>query len=216
MAWPIYGLTVNGVERQVKLGSTNFQGVVNRSNTFSCVVLSDPSAPYRPTLGHEAVLSENGTDIFGGYVDRTEEQGSDAQTLPDFETELVCVSYDALADRRFVTESFPAGTTLKSVLTTLEAYVTVYGASLNAGQVTGPSLTEDLSFDGELLRDVLNKLSELTGYLWAFAPDKTYSMYAVGSTPSPFDIIDTDLPAKYVGDIRVVRSREKYINRAVV
>ncbi len=216
MAAPVYILTINGTERKVKLGTLAFQGVVNGQNTFSCIVLSDPDAPYRPTLGHEVVLSEDGTDIFGGFIDRTEEQGDDGQTIPEFMTEIVCVSYDVIADRRFVTETFPAGTTLEGVLDVLEDYVTDYGASKNAGQVTGPALTEDLILAGERLRDVFNKLSELTGYLWAFAPDKTFSMFTVGADAAPFNIVDTDLPAKYVGDIRVVRSREKYVNRVIV
>lgn len=213
----VYILTVNSIERPLRLGSLSFQGVVNGRDVMSCSILSEEGA-YRPTLAHEVVLTEDGTPIFGGVIRMTEEEGADQQPIDTIATRITCDSFNVFAERRFVTETIPAGSTLKQALQILDDYLTDYGVTLDAGQVDGPTLDAAWEIYGTPLNTVLDTLSDRTDgtFVWEIDPSKTFRMFEVGTEASPFDIIDTDLPAKYVGDIMVSRSREKYVNRVIV
>lgn len=210
-----YILTIGAVERECRLGSLQLTPVLNGVDTMVCHILSLNGA-YRPALGAEVRLTEDGSPIFGGLIDRTEETGADGQPLDDIETRISCVGFNVLADRRFVTATFSAGQTLEQVITALHAdYLDAYGVTLDASQATGPTLPL-LEFDNELLSSVLNKLTTLTDWPWRIDADKEFGMFEPGTVAAPVGIADSDDPAHYFGDIRVTRSRDKYFNRVVV
>lgn len=209
-----YILTVEGTERPLRLDSLNYQAVINGRDVLNGTIISELGA-YRPSLGEDVLLSENGTDIFGGIIDRIEETGVDNQPIADIASEITCVAYNVYADRRFITETFVAGTTIASIAGTIVTnYLSDYGITIDAGQVTGPSLTEDLAFDGVLLSKALDQLTTLTGYFWKVSPGKAFRLFTTGSTAAPFNVVDGD--GNNAGDIRVVKSREKYYNRVIL
>ncbi len=211
----VYVLFVNGVERPLRMDSLSFQGVVNGRDVMSCSILSEDGA-YRPSLAHEAVLTEDGTPIFGGVIRLTEEEGADRQPLPLISTRITCDSFNVFAERRFVTETIPAGSTLKQALQILDDYLTDYGVTLDAGQVDGPTFADEWNIYGSPLNTVLDTLSDRTEgtFVWEIDPSKTFRMFEVGTEASPVDIVDGD--GHHTGDILVSRSREKYVNRVIV
>ncbi len=209
-----YILTVEGVERPLRLGSLNYQAVINGRDVLNCTIISELGA-YRPSLSDDVLLSENGTDIFGGIIDRIEETGVDQQPIADIASEITCVAYNVYADRRFIEETFAAGTTIGTIAATIVTnYLDDYGITLDGGQVTGASLTDELVFTGILLSEALDQITTLTGYFWKVTPGKVFSMFTTGAIAAPFNVIDGD--GNNNGDIRVVRSREKYYNRVIL
>lgn len=209
-----YILTINGVERDCRLGSLNWQAVVNGRDVLSCDVVS-VGAAYRPTVGHEVVLSEDGTDVFGGIIDYTEEsKASPDAVADDIVTRITARAFNIYADRRYVTETVADGTSLKTFVTTLvDDYLSDYGVTLDAAQVDGPSL-EAWQIDGVLLSSVLDSLSTMTGYVWEIDASKEFRMFLPGTVAAPSDIVDGD--GHHVGDIRVKRTRQNYVNRVIV
>lgn len=216
-----YALTVNGVARTIHLPSLDFQFVSNGRDYLRVTVISIAAA-YRPTLGHEVILTEDGTDIFGGVIAKTTETGIDGLPVDDIATEITCDAFNVYADKVFVTETFAAGETLEDILTVLVAnYLTDFGVTLHASQATGPTFTQALEFHGESLSSVLQTLTELaedagTGesWLWEIDPAKVFQMYEAGSVAAPIDFVSPDKHEH--GDITVIRSRDKYANRVVV
>jgi len=209
-----YTLVIGGVTVGYLNGSGNPAWVANGKNTFSCDIIS-PAAAYRPAVDAESLFSENGTPAFGGYVTRVEESGAGREATNNLHLHISFVGYDVLLDRRFITETFAAGTTLKQILTKIvDDYLAVYGVTLSGSQVDGPALTEELVIDGMLGSAVLNNLSNWSeGYLWLMSPTKVLSMALPGGVAAPFDITDVDNPRITIGDAKVLTSSQPRYNK---
>jgi hypothetical protein len=209
----VYRLKIAGVERPLRLGSLSLQTVVNGRHVMSCAVLSEAGA-YRPTCGEEAELLEDDAPIFGGVIRVVEEAGADGLPIAHISSRITCDSFNVFAERRFVTETIPAGSTLKQALEQLDDYLTGYGVTLDAAQVTGPTLDAEQTAYGQALNGVLDTLSQRTGFLWEIDATKTFRMFEPGTAVCPIDIVDGD--GHHTGDITVERSRDKYVNRVIV
>jgi len=208
----VWSVTIGGVERDCALGSLNIQEVANGVNTMRAAFKSVAGA-FRPALGADIVITRDAVRVWGGFVDKTAESGADGQPIDDIETLVDSVAYNSIGERRFVYETIAAGSTLKQALQQLEPYVTPYGVSLSGSQVNGPTLPE-VVIDGDRFIDVINRLSQLTGFIGGIDYNKSLRMVQFGDLSAPFNVIDGD--GNHVGDITVERSREKYFNRVVL
>jgi len=208
-----YALQIAGVERPLRLGSLSLQTVVNGRHVLSAAVLSAAGA-YRPACADEATLLEDGTPIFGGVIRVVEEEGADGLPIAHISSRITCDSFNVYAERRFVTLTIPAGVTLKAALELLDDYLTGYGVTLDPAQVTGPTLDAEQTAYGQALNSVLDTLSQRTGFIWEIDATKTFRMFEPGTVPCPFNIIDGD--HHQVGDLKVERSRDRYVNRVIV
>lgn len=208
-----YVLTIGGTPKtlDVTKGELSLAPVLNGRDTLLFEITSHGAA-YRATKRAEVTLTEDGTAIFGGFIEKVIEQGVFGSPSPDITQRCECVSYGILADRRFVTETIPAGT-LEDALTVLVTYLTEFGVSLHGSQVTGPSLPE-LPFNNLKLAACLDQLSEATGYAWEIDPDKKLRMFLPGTDAAPFDIIDGE--GKQEGDVEVEDADHEYANRVLV
>lgn len=205
-----YALSINGtptvVESRVRISTPS-----NGMATLTCQMAVDaPSAI--PALNAEIVLTEDGTPIFGGVCKSPRATGIAGHPTASMFVEITANDYNQLADRRYIlSQTFTAGTTLKSVLVSLVSAIP--GATLSGSQVDGPTLAADLVITGWKVRQVLDQLSQLTGYLWRINHAKVLSMVEPGSVAAPFDIAgngDVD------GDVTTQPTRDDYANRVVV
>jgi hypothetical protein len=112
-----------------------------------------------------------------------------------------------------VTESRPPGT-LKAALQVLVTYLTTYGVTLDPAQVTGPAVPQ-LVYNRQLLRECLDKLSVMTGYVWEIDYYKTLRMTVPGSMAAPYNVIPASDPSVVTGDIEVETARQEYANRVI-
>lgn len=203
-----YTITIAGVAKEIQVGWTITESVNGRSS-LECDVFSKHST-YRPAIGAEVIVTENGVPIFGGYVNTPNEAGFSTGIT----THISAVDYNVLADRRFVQDGgFPAGWTLKQALTSLVGYLTPYGVTLHASQVNGPTLPL-LVYDVRSLTSIFDELSVITGYVWNIGYDKKLRMTDVGELTAPFTI--TTASHVVDGDVTVEKEREGYANRVIV
>lgn len=207
-----YVITIGGAAKSVQHRSLSISSVINGHDTLTADVFS-VDASYRPALGDEVLVTENGTNIFGGIIDGKTEQGLGGDGVDPIVTTIQASSFNSFADERLVTEDIAAGN-LKAALTVLVAYLTDRGVSLDAGQVNGPALPA-LHYENRKLTDVLNELTDISnGYVWRIDGTKTLSMFLPGTDAAPFDIATGDGNA--IGDIRVGERKGEYANRVVV
>ncbi|MFN7982946.1 MAG: hypothetical protein U0Q11_13890 [Vicinamibacterales bacterium] len=130
---------------------------------------------------------------------------------------IMANDYNQLADRRYIGTliggvAFLSGTTLKAALTTIVAYIP--GASLSASQVDGPTFSDDLIVYSQMVRQTLDQLTTLTGYVWNIDSNKKLRMYAPGDIAAPFSITDGD--GHTIGDITTKPMRDDFANRVFV
>src|SRR3990167_1724293 len=197
----VYALYVNAVSRTIHLPSLDFSLVSNGRDYLRVTIIS-AAAAYRPTIGHEVLLSEDGTNIFGGLIAKTTETGINGLPVDDIATEITCDAFNVWADKVFVTATFAAGSTLETVLNGLiPTYLGagLFGVTMHASQPTGPTFAQELVFNGESLSSVLQTLTELaedsgTGesWLWEISPAKVFLMFEAGSVAAPINFVAGD------------------------
>lgn len=208
-----YSITVGGTERAVIPSSIEMSLVVNGLDTLSCDIGSDNGA-YRPVVRDEVVLLIDAVPTFGGIITQAPEASWGGPAVDHIVTSISAVSFDIFASYRYVTETLASGT-LKSMLTTLVAYLSSYGVSLHASQVNGPTVSE-FAVNTQRLDEVLNRLSELTSYVWSINASKELRMVDPTADAAPFDILDTGTVYQ-LGDVQVDRTLDDtYANRVIL
>jgi hypothetical protein len=208
---PTYAVTIAGASKNIREGWT-LRETVNGRNTLSFEVTSLDGS-YRPALGAEVIITENGTRIFGGNIDQPSERGRAGHGGTAVITSCSAVDFNALPDRRVLTDVL--GTrTLKAALQYAVLFLADYGVTLDAGQVTGPTLPT-ITFGYSRLDELLNQFSVLSGgYVWEVDYNKVLRMFLPGSTGAPFSIVDGDGNA--TGEITIEPSRVNYANTVYV
>jgi hypothetical protein len=165
-------------------------------------------------MGAEVIYTKDSTRLFGGLIDVPAERGLSPYGGTRIVNTVSAVDFNAYADRRYVTETIPAGT-LKAALQVLDNYLATYGVTLDAGQVNGPTL-QQLIYNYKLLRECLDELSVMTGYVWEIDYNKILRMTLPGGTAAPFDVVPASDPSTVRGDITVSTERQEYANRIIL
>jgi hypothetical protein len=212
-------ITIGGVTKTIKAGSLNIASTASGRTTASFSVVSS-DASYRPALDAEVIITQDGTRVFGGLVDRPSEKGLIEGAHAGIVTQISTYDFNQYAERRCVLEGggFPAGYTLKQCLTSLLGYLSVYGVTLDAGQVDGPTFPEIIC-EFQQVSEIFNNLMTLTAkygdpYVWRIDAFKVLRAFQPADLAAPFDI--TTANGRAVGDVTVEISREKYANRVVL
>jgi hypothetical protein len=167
------------------------------------------SSAFRPSLGQGVVIADGATTIFKGNIKRIEDKpitGTGSGTL----TMVTARAYAGFVDQIVVTETYAAGQTLHDVVSDLATtYLTGYGVSLDAGMATGDTL-EAQSFEDVTMRDALNHLSTITGWLWRITPSDVLEFFAAGDKTASYSL--TAANKLSVGPVTWEQTREKYVN----
>jgi hypothetical protein len=205
-----YVLTVAGTTRTMQAG-WSIDETANGRNLFRFSVKSE-AGTYRPALDEEVILTESGTRIFGGNITRAEESGLAPPKATSIITAVEASDFNALTDRRLYTTFLLTTPTLKAALQDIVTFIP--GATLDAGQVTGPTLP-DLIYFARPVRDVLNDLTVLSGgYLWEVDYNKVLRMYLPGTYAAPFSVTEANRNA--IGDVLVEPTRDGFANVVLV
>lgn len=221
---PTYSVTIAGTERDCTLESFDLRESINRVPVLAAEFVSS-DASFRPAIDQEIIVTEDAGSpaerIFGGVIESAEESGEGGPAVTAIVTRINAVGFASYADRRYVNATLAAGT-LKSQLTTLVAYLTDYGVSLDGSQVDGPDMPA-MDCEYRKLTDVLNDLSSLSSgsggspdapYLWEIDYAKTLRMFQAGTDAAPVDLVEGD--GTEVGDLVVRPTRDHYANRVIL
>jgi hypothetical protein len=203
--------TIAGTPVELRADTLQIDPTINGSDVLYAEVVSETGS-YRPANNAAIVITQDGTKVFGGTIITTKEVGVGGMPITAIVTQISAVSYKALVDDYFVTETVADGTALETFLNTLDTnYFTDIGITLSGTQPTGPNLPE-MQFDNVPLATVFTKVGEVTNYWWNIDPDKVMSMRAIG-TAAPFNV---SVGNNIDGDLQVERSNRDYANRIVL
>ena len=198
----ITSFTVDGDEVEPLIGTFEVRETVGGVSTLICDIVSVGSPVARYGVFSQVAVVEDGATIFSGTVTQSREQGIggpvlDSDGSPQITTTITAEDHNRIGDRVSVTEAVVAGTLLKAFLTTLVTnYLSAFGVSLDGSQVNGPALPQ-MSFDISRASEVLQALSDATGYLWRIDYDKKLRMWLAGDLVAPFNIDQSDVPHKW-------------------
>jgi hypothetical protein len=206
---PITSFIIGGDEVNPLFESLEIRESVGGLSTLSCDIVSEGSPVLRFDLHAEVSAQEDGVTIFAGTLTRVREAGYggpniyDQSGAPQIVTTITAEDYSRLAERVYVTEDVAEGTSLETFLTTLvDDYLDQFGVTLDAAQVTGPALPA-MTFDLKRASEVLQALSDATGFIARIDYDKKLRMWQEGELSAPFDIDEFDDPPKWTDDVSV-------------
>lgn len=215
MAWSI---SIGGVIKPIQLQSLNVSQIANGVGPARFRVYSADGSD-RAVLDAEVLIVEDSVRIYGGVVSKVRELGVVQGYRPGIITEIDTVDFNTYVDRRTISMAIPGGSLL-SILQVLEPVFTPFGVTLDAGQVTGPTLP-DLAYTIRTGREVLDDIAKLTAaagepFTWAIDAFKHLRMFQPSTVAAPFDL--TGYPIREViGDIVVEAARDSsYANRITV
>ncbi len=220
---PITSFTVDTLEVTPVNATFELRETVGGVSTLSCDLVSAGSPVNRYGVFSDVAVVEDGVTIFAGIVTQARERGVggpfiDQSGNPQIVTTITVEDYSRIAERVSVTETVAAGTLLKDFLTTLVTnYLTAFSVTLHGSQVNGPALPA-MSFDIARMSEVLQALSDASGYLWRIDYDKKLRMWLPGDLTAPFNINQTtDVPHKWGGDVETeFILGDTYANRVII
>lgn len=213
-----FAFTVNGVSRlsAIQRGTLRWSRTFGKRATFGCQLFSSDGS-WEPVVNQEVVWSQNGAPVFGGYIRDVTALGKMLKNNNSIFWNINCGDYSSLLEDRLVTETFPAGQTLKQWLTTLVTnWLTVKGISLDATQANGPTMTEAMQVDRMRADQVLAQFILRSEWLTkGLSATKTLKLFQSGSETAPFNVTSSNRVA--IGDIDVQRlwNGQKY-NRVII
>ena len=187
MAWK---LTIGGVDKTSKVDASAGCAIdmtLNERSTMTFTTLWTQN--YIPArLAEVVAYAQDGTTpIFGGVI-LSREIGT-VGSASCYAT-CRCSDFFTYLDWTYLDLAYTTGTTLKDVLTDIVAALPgSYGITLDAGQVTGPTL-EPFTWSQVKASDAIRELATRTGYAARMSPVKELEMFVLGSGASPFTVED--------------------------
>ena len=181
--------------------------------TFPVRDKDSTSFAYRPALDAEVTIADGATTLLHGTISRVE----DKPIAPPHIGTLTVVTARAksqVVDQIIVNEDYAAGQTLHDVVSDLRTtYLASYSITLDGSMATGPTL-EAQTFKEVTLRDALNHLSTVTGYLWRITPSDVLEFFIAGAKMASYSL--TAANKQSIGPVTWDKTREKYVNSVVL
>jgi len=213
-------LTIGGVSKRYEKGTLSIPWTANFRPTARLTVRS-MDGTYHPQLDDEVIVMDGSDTLFGGLISSASQSGILGEKTGAYEgifTTINAVGYYTYAERRVVNATIAAGTLKSQLQYLITNQLGVYGITLDAGQVDGPTMPA-WTCDYQQVADLLKQIMTATAgfgdpYIWAVSPTKVLSAFQPSSSPAPFDIADGD--GNTIGDIISEPSNQKYFNRVFV
>lgn len=180
-------VTINSVDRTSLVVFNSVRKVDNLNqqvDNLRFTIRKYGSMTYVPTLGHEVVVQNGATKLFGGVIVKITE-GVEASKILEYEVE--CNDYSQYLKRKLVTERYENQT----VAFIIDDILDNYAADFTDVNVVGDLEIASISFNRLSVADSLQKLADAISYVWYVDYDKDIHFFPKNSEPAPFDITDT-------------------------
>jgi hypothetical protein len=182
---------------------------INNRPVLKCRLRVRDGDSYRPVVRDEVVFTDDAVTLFGGIVFSVKE--TDVINYKHRDLDVDCVGYEVFADN-VLFNGILGPDTLEAMLTTLVANLSPHGISVDAGQLTGPSL-DAVTLPFTTVRAGLDQLATVSGWTWKFQFDKTVVMEDPGTVGAPFALDDTN---STILKLEHTRSLANYVNEVWV
>jgi hypothetical protein len=214
----IDSVLVGGVEKIASLRAVqNVRAtyVLGARTTLDCefVDLSTNTATaYRPAVDNSLVLKAGSTSLVSGSIVGVRDSALGEPNV-GVVTKVNVVNKMRAAGQRLVKKTY-TGASLKTIVTDLgSTYLTGFGITVDPFMATGPTVTS-VSFDYVTVEAALNKLSDLTGWVYRLLPTDVLEMFAVGARSASYSLTSSN--AKILGGVEWSKTRGKYVNTQYV
>jgi hypothetical protein len=203
-------LTINGIERAdyVEFGSLEINSILTRK-VDECLfnIVSHPGRAYIPEVGHEVIILDGATKLFGGVIVTLDTVGN---AHPSVIHQVTCIDYTRLLDKRLVTETYE-NMTIDAIIASIKADFFPSGFTIN--NVVAPILIESVTFNYKPVSKCLEELADLVGYDWYVDYDKDVHFFSKEEVSAPFVLEDST--GTFVKDSLVIRRDNTQIRNTI-
>jgi len=167
--------------------SISIPDTLNERNQISFEIIG--SATDRPSIGQEVIMwrtSSKTTKVYAGIIHDLTEREHGGYLLWNVD----CVGYEKILDRFRAPESYTDKTCGYIIKDLLSQFVPAAESITSTNVEDGPTMDEVILGYEWKISDVLNRLSEITGYFWHIDYDKDLHFEDRTKNDAPFDIDD--------------------------
>jgi hypothetical protein len=179
------------------------------------------ASAYRPDLDEEVLTTYFGQRIHKGHI-VTIRNGPLAASSVGAMTQVLSKANRISTDQIEVTAEYEAGQTVDVIVTDLfDTYIApnFTGYVLDPAMLTGPVISETVTFEATRLQEAFNRLTDLTGWIIRLTPDDVFECFEPGTKSAAFALTAANGLAELVGSgsVRPVvtweKSRSTFVNR---
>lgn len=181
-------IEIDGVDKTESIIWNSFSIKNNINNqTDECVfkVRKTTGNTYKPSLGDEVVVEEDGDNIYGGIIVRSVES---AEAGGNIIYEIKCADYTQYLKRQLVIERYENETTDDIIQDLVDNYT---DDSITTTNVAVTKTIASISFNGLTVAECLEKLAESLNAFWYIDEDKDIHFFQKNTELSPFNLTDT-------------------------
>lgn len=204
-------VTINAVDRTQDIEMSSFrikQVLTRRQSSCSFIVTQHAGRSYAPTMGHEVVVLDGATRIFGGVIVSIESQPNAYGVI---EHQVDCQDYSRILGRRVVPDVYE-NMTVNAIIADLQTNYFPPGFTMTNVDCT--SLISYISFNYKPLDKCIQELAELVGYDWYVDYSKDLYFKAPNAQSAPFDVLDTD--GSYVYNSLIIRKDNSQVRNTII
>jgi hypothetical protein len=194
------------------------------SHGVARLVVKDQSASpsYRPAMFSTVEIAEGTSTLFGGLVVGVEEEPL-APPRRGIKSTITATGYGVYADRVLASKTYAADRADKSlryIVSDLRtSYLNQFGVTLSTeatdiGTLAGPDVTGEVKFDLCTVREALDHVCTLAGWVWRITPGKVLRVHAPASIATPVTL--TSANATVRGAASWTKGSAQYRNRQLV
>ena len=216
-----YSLTIGGIEREVLIDSLSITAPQQWLGTMTGEFISvDGSLVI--DLEEEIILTLDGTRLFRGTVAQCRLRGAAGPGGDGNDSIVWEVSANDSSwplDYHVTSDTIPAGSTIKEAIEILMP--SVPELTLDASQVDGPTITEEIVFSNTKLREAFNRIiseaiaADTHGWFLRITHLEVLEAIAPGDALAPFDLVEGD--GTECGDVETEDRRDdNYATRVIV
>jgi hypothetical protein len=145
---------------------------------------SHPDQTYKPSVGDEVIVTDDGTRIFGGVI-TTVDRSYEAMNL--ILHKVRCKDFTIYLERNLVAERYDSMT----VDDIIDDIITNNASGFTTNNVNCPLTVETVLFNRVNVKDALQKLADLTGYSWYCDYNQDIHFIEKNAESAPYNLTDT-------------------------
>ncbi len=183
------------------------QVITSQPDTCEFTIKKFGDRTYRPEVGDDVQVRNDGIHIFAGVITEIDEQ-YDVSDYAGYR--VVCTDYTYKLDARLVVETYE-DMTVDAIMTHLKA--NYLPSDVTIDNVDCDTTINFAAFNYEPVSQVIAKLAELAGADWYIDPYKDIHFAVQQTIDAPFDLSDDG--GKYVYDSLIVRRDQTQIRNVI-
>jgi hypothetical protein len=207
-------ITINGTDRTKYVQSDSLQidniltRQVDRCKFSVQKVYGGSILNYTPSIGHEVIITRDGTKIFAGLITRiTQKLNSQKILVYDLDME----DYTRLLDRKLVPDTYTDMTIDEIIASMIANYINVGdGITVNSNC---PITIDYIAFNYLPISKCLTQLADFANYDWYIDYDKVIQFFAKDALPAPVVLSDTN--GSYLDNSLVIRRDNSQVRNVI-